>query len=476
MLVDDDAQAVREVGLRVDRPDGRERLDGRLQLVGAHVQGGHVARGALERRTHARGLRAAEAGHADLVDRHQARVAQPQPAAAEQRQDARARGRRAGGRAARKRQCGQGHPAASFDARARIPTLRRRAPERPDDPAPGRPRRPLPRGRDRGGRRRGRGRGRPGRRAAARARRRVERRGRRRGLPGHRRAHRHAAASRARAPRSRSPPASRGTRSWPTAWPAAWPDVECLAGIPGSVGATPIQNVGAYGQEVAETIRAVRVLDRADGTVRALEPADCGFTYRSSAFKREPGRWVVLAVRFALEASERSAPIRYPELARALGVEVGRARRRPTCARRCWPCAAARAWSSTPATPTPSRRARSSPTRCSTPAPSPRCRPVPHSAWAPTRTRRPGRRTTGRSRRRPPGSSSARASGAAMATPTGSPSPPSTRWRSPTAARARRPSSWPSRARSPAGVHEAFGVALMPEPVFVGHAWAAAGT
>jgi UDP-N-acetylmuramate dehydrogenase len=99
--------------------------------------------------------------------------------------------------------------------------------------------------------------------------------------------------------------------------------VECLAGIPGSVGATPIQNVGAYGQEVAETITAVRVLDRADGSVRRLTPAECGFTYRSSAFKREPGRWVVLAVRFALEASERSRPIRYPELARALGVEVG---------------------------------------------------------------------------------------------------------------------------------------------------------
>jgi UDP-N-acetylmuramate dehydrogenase len=99
--------------------------------------------------------------------------------------------------------------------------------------------------------------------------------------------------------------------------------VECLAGIPGSVGATPIQNVGAYGQEVAETISAVRVLDRADGAVRTLAPADCGFTYRSSAFKREPGRWVVLAVGFALHASERSAPIRYPELARALGAEVG---------------------------------------------------------------------------------------------------------------------------------------------------------
>ncbi len=99
--------------------------------------------------------------------------------------------------------------------------------------------------------------------------------------------------------------------------------VECLAGIPGSVGATPIQNVGAYGQEVAETIHAGRVLDRAEATVRSLGPADCGFTYRSSAFKREPGRWVVLAVSFALEASQRSAPIRYPELARGLGIEVG---------------------------------------------------------------------------------------------------------------------------------------------------------
>jgi UDP-N-acetylmuramate dehydrogenase len=99
--------------------------------------------------------------------------------------------------------------------------------------------------------------------------------------------------------------------------------VECLAGIPGSVGATPIQNVGAYGQEVAETIVGVRVLDRARDTVQELAPDACGFTYRSSAFKREPGRWVVLAVRFALHASELSAPIRYAELARALDVELG---------------------------------------------------------------------------------------------------------------------------------------------------------
>ena len=98
---------------------------------------------------------------------------------------------------------------------------------------------------------------------------------------------------------------------------------ECLAGIPGSVGATPIQNVGAYGQEVAETIVGVRVLHRASGVVEELPPEACGFTYRSSAFKREPGRWVVLAVRFALHPSQLSAPVRYAELARALGVELG---------------------------------------------------------------------------------------------------------------------------------------------------------
>ena len=99
--------------------------------------------------------------------------------------------------------------------------------------------------------------------------------------------------------------------------------VECLSGIPGSVGATPIQNVGAYGQEVAETIRSVRVLDRERDAAQEVAPAACGFTYRSSAFKRTPGRWVVLAVTFALERSERSAPIRYAELARALAVELG---------------------------------------------------------------------------------------------------------------------------------------------------------
>jgi UDP-N-acetylmuramate dehydrogenase len=99
--------------------------------------------------------------------------------------------------------------------------------------------------------------------------------------------------------------------------------VEALSGIPGSVGATPIQNVGAYGQEVAETIAAVTVLDRETATVEALDPGACGFAYRSSVFKRTPGRWVVLAVTFALTPDGLSLPIRYAELARALGVEIG---------------------------------------------------------------------------------------------------------------------------------------------------------
>jgi UDP-N-acetylmuramate dehydrogenase len=97
---------------------------------------------------------------------------------------------------------------------------------------------------------------------------------------------------------------------------------ECLSGIPGSVGATPIQNVGAYGQEVAETVRSVRVLDRTTGDVGELAPADCGFAYRSSAFKRSD-RWVVLAVTFAVHAGEASQPLRYAELARALDVAPG---------------------------------------------------------------------------------------------------------------------------------------------------------
>jgi UDP-N-acetylmuramate dehydrogenase len=99
--------------------------------------------------------------------------------------------------------------------------------------------------------------------------------------------------------------------------------IEALSGIPGSVGATPIQNVGAYGQEVSDTIMSVRAFDRTTAETVDLAPEDCGFTYRSSAFKRDPERYAVLRVSFALHASRSSRPIRYAELARTLGVEVG---------------------------------------------------------------------------------------------------------------------------------------------------------
>ncbi|HVY36929.1 MAG TPA: UDP-N-acetylmuramate dehydrogenase [Polyangia bacterium] len=93
--------------------------------------------------------------------------------------------------------------------------------------------------------------------------------------------------------------------------------LECLSGIPGLAGATPIQNVGAYGQEVADTIRSVRVLDRATLQVREMDAADCGFGYRDSRFKREPHAFVVLAVTFVLRPGAPPA-LRYPELAAAL--------------------------------------------------------------------------------------------------------------------------------------------------------------
>ena len=99
--------------------------------------------------------------------------------------------------------------------------------------------------------------------------------------------------------------------------------IEAMSGIPGSTGATPVQNVGAYGQEVAQTISAVRVYDRSEKNEGVLTPAECGFAYRDSRLKREPGRFVVLEVVFDLEESELSRPVGYAELARRLGVEIG---------------------------------------------------------------------------------------------------------------------------------------------------------
>ena len=99
--------------------------------------------------------------------------------------------------------------------------------------------------------------------------------------------------------------------------------LEPLSGIPGSVGATPVQNVGAYGADVSHTVDRVRVLDRTSRRVVELTGRQCAFGYRSSRFKSDPERWVVLAVTFRLGQGELGAPVRYAELARALDVALG---------------------------------------------------------------------------------------------------------------------------------------------------------
>ena len=102
-----------------------------------------------------------------------------------------------------------------------------------------------------------------------------------------------------------------------------WVGIEALAGIPGSVGATPIQNVGAYGQEVSQTIASVRVWDRKLRGIRTFANADCGFGYRTSRFKADPGRHIVLEVTFQFRQGTLGAPVRYAELASRLGVVQG---------------------------------------------------------------------------------------------------------------------------------------------------------
>lgn len=116
-----------------------------------------------------------------------------------------------------------------------------------------------------------------------------------------------------------------------------WMGVEALSGIPGTTGATPVQNVGAYGQEVAETISSVRVWDRFERQPRLFALGELQLTYRDSLLKRSlrdpavgggrvwgpTGRWVVLEVAFQFRLASLSAPIRYAELARTLGVQPG---------------------------------------------------------------------------------------------------------------------------------------------------------
>jgi UDP-N-acetylmuramate dehydrogenase len=101
-----------------------------------------------------------------------------------------------------------------------------------------------------------------------------------------------------------------------------WSGIEALSGIPGCAGATPIQNVGAYGQEVAQVISSVLVWDRREQGAHTFTNADCQFTYRHSLFKAEP-RYVVLEVVLELQASTLSGPVAYADLARALDVDAG---------------------------------------------------------------------------------------------------------------------------------------------------------
>jgi UDP-N-acetylmuramate dehydrogenase len=100
-------------------------------------------------------------------------------------------------------------------------------------------------------------------------------------------------------------------------------DLESLSGIPGTVGGAPIQNIGAYGHEVSETIARVKTYDRSKGEVKTFTNTECKFSYRNSIFKEQPGKYVILTVTFQLRKGAQSLPIAYAELAKQLSVNIG---------------------------------------------------------------------------------------------------------------------------------------------------------
>jgi UDP-N-acetylmuramate dehydrogenase len=100
-------------------------------------------------------------------------------------------------------------------------------------------------------------------------------------------------------------------------------NLESLSGIPGTVGAAAIGNIGAYGHEVSEVIARVRTFDRQTQQIKTFTADQCSFSYRSSLFKEEVNRYVILDVMFHLRRSENSLPIAYQELADVLGVPLG---------------------------------------------------------------------------------------------------------------------------------------------------------
>lgn len=101
-----------------------------------------------------------------------------------------------------------------------------------------------------------------------------------------------------------------------------WSGLAPMSGVPGLTGATPVQNVGAYGREVADCITGIRVYDRTERSVQDWPPERCGFGFRTSALKHTD-RYVVLSVTFALPSSPLAPPVRYLEVARRLGIEPG---------------------------------------------------------------------------------------------------------------------------------------------------------
>jgi UDP-N-acetylmuramate dehydrogenase len=105
-----------------------------------------------------------------------------------------------------------------------------------------------------------------------------------------------------------------------------WSGVECLSGIPGTVGATPVQNVGAYGQQLSDVLASVQTWDRRDGRLRTIPASNCRLRYRDSLFKDEPGRYVILDVVLQLPVNDLAAPVRYAELAEQLGTAPGERR------------------------------------------------------------------------------------------------------------------------------------------------------
>jgi UDP-N-acetylmuramate dehydrogenase len=100
-------------------------------------------------------------------------------------------------------------------------------------------------------------------------------------------------------------------------------DLESLSGIPGTVGGAPIQNIGAYGHEVSETIARVKTYDRSKGEIKTFTNTECKFSYRNSIFKEQPGKYVILSVTFQLRKGVQSLPISYAELAKQLSVNIG---------------------------------------------------------------------------------------------------------------------------------------------------------